>query len=106
MNKLLFIALVFASTSAMAQNTSGGQGGQGGGQQFEQRKAAIVQHIGDRIAKMQALQACAQAAADPQSLKACMPNRGQRGGGGQDGGAQGGGEQPESGPGDDTGGQL
>ena len=97
MNRLLFIALVFASTAAMAQNTSGGQGGQ----QFEQRKAAIVQRIGDRIAKMQALQACAQAAADPQSLKACMPNRGGRGGG-----SQGGGEQPESGDGDDAGGQL
>jgi|ERR1035437_5856441 hypothetical protein len=99
--KIKMMLLTAASVSllalpALAQDNSGagGNGGQGGqpGQAFDARKAEVVQHIGDRIAELQKAQACAQAATDPQSLRACLPNRGERGGQrGGHGGDQGGG---------------
>ena len=97
-NKLaIFTALAISvsSVSAFAQNDGGGSmrgPGQGGGggqdrqQRFEARKAEI-------LARLQQSESCVKAATDPESLRACMPNRGGRGGGMQD--QQSGGGEPQ-----------
>ena len=101
--KLAILAAIAMSVTAMpafAQSNGGPmQGGQGQGQQgpsqqerqqrFEARKADILSH-------MQKNMACVQAATDPESMRACMPNRGGRMGGGGDQG--GGGDNAPSPP--------
>ena len=93
-NKLaIFTALAISvsSIAAYAQNDGGSMRGpgQGGGgqdrqQRFEARKAEI-------LARLQQSESCVKAATDPESLRACMPNRGGRGGGGGPQDQQGGG---------------
>ncbi len=42
---------------------------------FQEHKTKILKHISDRLTKIQQIQACVQAANDPQSMKACKPHR-------------------------------
>jgi multidrug efflux pump subunit AcrB len=51
-----------ASTSANAKD-------------FQDRKARILQHINNRITKMQQIQSCVQAAEDLKALQACKSHR-------------------------------
>jgi hypothetical protein len=44
-------------------------------QDFATRKAKILQRISDRLAKVQQIQSCVQAANDFQSMRACKPHR-------------------------------
>lgn len=85
----------------------GGQPPQGQGQTFEQRKAAILKMIDERIANIQEERGCVEAAKNDDDLKVCRDQsrarmekeregrrplggqRGQRGPGGQGPGGQG-----------------
>lgn len=85
LNKMMIAALavtMMTATAAFAEEPAAG-GGKGDGQNFEQHKAKILEHIDKRIAEGQKRRACVTAAADPAALKACMPERGK---GGHDGG--------------------
>ena len=42
---------------------------------FEARKTMILQHISDRLTKIQQIQSCVQAANDFQALRACRPHK-------------------------------
>jgi Spy/CpxP family protein refolding chaperone len=91
MKNLLFIALLFASTAAFANNTSpaspstppGQSGGPGDGERFDQIKAKILAHLQEK-------QACVQAATTREALHACMPHMGEHRGEGKGGGFGGG----------------
>ena len=95
MRNLLFIALLFASTAAFADNsvatppsTPPGQSagnGEGPKMNFDERKAKI-------LAKLHEKEACVTAATTPEALKACMPRMGEhRGQWGNNGEGKGGG---------------
>jgi len=78
--KFLFIALLFASTAAMAEGASAGDHPGKKGEMaakpemsFEEHKAKVLQRITTHIAKAQERQACVQAASDREALRACMP---------------------------------
>jgi len=40
---------------------------------FQEVKPKRLEHIGERIAELQRLQACVQAATNPEALRACRP---------------------------------
>jgi hypothetical protein len=83
-NALIATALVLSS-AALAQTNAppapNGQGAHNGpqGQQQEQRfeeiKARHLDHIAKRIAQLQQVQSCVQAAANPEALRACRPQQ-------------------------------
>jgi len=78
---IVMVALLFASSVVLAQsnqpassnNPNAPSGFQGGQQRFEEMKARHLEHISRRIAKLQQIQACVQAAANPEALRACRP---------------------------------
>ena len=79
--------LVVASMTALAQTEaprpqsapgSPTAGGPQPGQveaRFQEHKQNLLAHIGERIAKMQQLQSCVQAATNREQMKACRPPR-------------------------------
>lgn len=105
MYKILFAALLMCSTAAFAEEPKGPPPGDGGGAQmerearpqmsFEERKKKALERIAKHKAKLAEKEACVNAAADGEALKACFPHhkRGEgggwggkrRGGGGEDG---------------------
>lgn len=81
LNKMTIAAAAIAlmtSTAAIAEDGAGG--GKGDGQNFEQHKSKILDHIDKRIAEGQKRRACVAAASDVTALKACMPERKEGGG--------------------------
>jgi hypothetical protein len=42
---------------------------------FQSRKATILQHISDRLTKIQKIQSCVQAASDFTTMRACKPSK-------------------------------
>jgi len=52
---------------------NGGEAGQASGVSFEQRKAAVLDRIDQRVARLQEAGACVSAATTPEALGACMP---------------------------------
>ncbi|TAL34523.1 MAG: hypothetical protein EPN97_08375 [Alphaproteobacteria bacterium] len=88
MKNLLFIALLFASTAAFADNSvatpSVSPPGQSAGsappqkaERFEEMKAKALERIQQHLAKLQEKQACVQAATTPEALKICLPKMGE-----------------------------
>jgi hypothetical protein len=93
MKNLLIVAMLLASTAAFAADGSvaatstppaqgaGAGNGQGPGanreERFEEAKARI-------LARLHEKEACVQAATNKETLKACMPHMGERGGQGGD----------------------
>jgi len=84
---LLVTSLVLASMTALAQTAPprpqsasgspaapGPQPGQDEGR-FQEHKQNLLAHIADRIAKMQQVQSCVQAATNREQMKACRPPR-------------------------------
>jgi hypothetical protein len=102
MKKIVLLAALFmafiAPTMAWSQSSPGGNGGPppqasgapggeaGSGQNFQQHKAEITQHISEHIAEAQKRLSCVQAASSHEAMRACMPERGGRGGMGGEGG--------------------
>lgn len=81
MYKMLFAAMLLSSSVAFAEEPPAA-GGPGGGpdpavmqQKFEEKKAQISAKISERIAEMQKRKACVDGAANPEALRACMPER-------------------------------
>lgn len=71
MRTMLFIALLFASTAAVAQAPAPAEGPEGKPRQemsFEDKKAHILKKMTER-------RACVEAAKDKEALQACMPKR-------------------------------
>ncbi len=66
---ILSSATTFADTEAANANK-----GSTTPQNFEEHKAKVLRHIGERIAKMQEAQNCVKAANDLKSMQACRPN--------------------------------
>ena len=90
------------------QMQPGGPQGHGDGQNFQEHKAEILQHMNRHLQEVQSRIRCVEAANDHEALRACLPEMGGhhggpggRGGpGGEQGGGQGGGMQhggPEGG---------
>jgi hypothetical protein len=90
MKKLIPIALSFLTAAALtmgsslvsaqdasatASSTTTGSSS-ASGKDFQDRKARILQHINDRITKMQQILSCVQAAEDIKALRACKPHNG------------------------------
>ncbi|MCE9508723.1 MAG: hypothetical protein K8R48_10500 [Alphaproteobacteria bacterium] len=78
----LMTAAIVVATSSAAMAADAGKpmmGGKGKEMTFEERKAKTLEHMGKRIAAMQKKQACVQAAATQEAMKACFPNMGKRG---------------------------
>jgi len=80
----LMTSLVLASTTALAQTAppmpqpgSGSPTAQPGHDEgrFEEHKQNLLAHIAARIAKMQQVQSCVQAATNREQMKACRPPR-------------------------------
>lgn len=83
MNKLISMALVFITATALtagcssvptqnqptAVDTTANQCTKG----FQERKAKILNRINERQTKMQQIENCVQASSNCQELKACMP---------------------------------
>jgi hypothetical protein len=100
MRTLLFIALLFASTTAMAESPPAADGPEGRPHQemsFEDMKAHILKRMGER-------RACVEAAQDKEALRACMPHKGKgkgwhrKGEGQEQGEGKGAGEGPAGAP--------
>ncbi len=72
------LAIVAASLLCAAPSIAfdGGQPEQGSGATFEQRKAAFLVRIDQRLARLQEVRACVSAAATPKALRACMGRQG------------------------------
>jgi hypothetical protein len=62
--------LLFAGQSIAA---NGSEAGQASGATFEQRKAAVLDRIDQRMARLQEARACVSAATTPEALRTCMP---------------------------------
>ena len=72
--KKILLAVVAASLlfARPAVAFDGGQTGQGSGAPFEERKAAILSRIDQRLATLQEVRACVSAAANPEAIRACV----------------------------------
>jgi hypothetical protein len=82
MKGVLITAALLGSSLALAQTNQpaplNGPGPHGGSQgqweqPFEEVKAKHLEHIGKRIAELQRVQSCVQAASNPEALHACRP---------------------------------
>jgi Spy/CpxP family protein refolding chaperone len=83
MKNALVAAALLGSSLALAQTNQpappngpgphGGLQGQPSEQRFEEVKAKHLEHIGKRIAELQQVQSCVQAANNPEALHACRP---------------------------------
>ena len=75
MKKLLFIALLLASTSAYAADTAPAPAAGGAAhvmpKDFGEAKAERLKHINDKLVMLQKAQTCVQAASDFAAMKAC-----------------------------------
>jgi hypothetical protein len=76
--KKTLLAVVAASLlfARPAVAFDGGQAGQGPGAPFEERKAAILSRIDQRLATLQEVRACVSAATNPEAIRACEGTRG------------------------------
>jgi len=72
---LMLASVAFAASTASAPNPASGKTGQPG-PNFAAHKQKIVDQITQRIQRLQAVQACVQAAQDHQALKACRESAG------------------------------
>ena len=66
---------VLATTPAASPASTASSATTPNTQDFATRKAKVLQRISDRLAKMQQIQSCVQAANDFQSMRACKPHR-------------------------------
>jgi hypothetical protein len=66
---VFFIPLLCAAPSIAADE---GQPGQVSGMTFEQRKAAMLTRIDERISRLQEARTCVSGAATPEALRSCM----------------------------------
>lgn len=66
---------VFADETTAAPAASGSKDSAMSAKDFPARKAKILDHISERIAKMQQIQSCVQAATDFKSMHACKPRK-------------------------------
>ncbi|MCO4792793.1 MAG: hypothetical protein KC493_03715 [Bacteriovoracaceae bacterium] len=66
--KLILIALLFISSTAMA---SGNMEGGGNKENFEMGKKMMLEHMDMKIAGLQKAKSCIQAATNKEGLKAC-----------------------------------
>jgi hypothetical protein len=73
MNKALYLALALmgATTAALAQQGTP----PAGGQNFEQRKEQMLKRMDERMQMMQKARACLVQAKDEQAARACRPAR-------------------------------
>ncbi len=84
------VALTAGGSSVFAQDksatvTNGSSGGSvSSATDFQARKTKILNHISDRLTKIQQIQSCVQAANDLPALQACKPHRDKQHGGGTD----------------------
>jgi peptidoglycan hydrolase CwlO-like protein len=62
-----------AMTTTTTTTTSKPAGAVVNAKDFQDRKTRILQHISDRLTKIQQIQACVQAANDIDALRACKP---------------------------------
>jgi len=85
MKRVLIAAAFAASGLALAQSNqpappsgqgphNGPQGQQWGEQRFEEVKAKHLERIAKRIAELQQVQSCVQAATSPEALHSCRPH--------------------------------
>lgn len=74
------ILAIFASTGPVKAETAqgNGQGSFDNVQNFDQAKQRVEQRLQSVISKMQEHLSCVENAQDPQTLRACLPNRGMR----------------------------
>lgn len=73
------VALAMGSSFVFAQDTSSTASSitskdSENSKNFQDRKTKVLQHINDRITKMQQIQSCVQAALDLEALRACKPH--------------------------------
>jgi hypothetical protein len=68
-SSFVFAEDIPATVSSTASNSSANA------KDFQDRKTRILQHINERITKMQQIQSCVQAAEDLKTLQACKPHR-------------------------------
>ena len=68
---VIAVLLLFAVPSIAANGSD--EAGQASGAAFEQRKAAVLDRIDQRVARLQEARACVSAATTPEALRACMP---------------------------------
>ena len=87
MKKLLIIAMLLATTTAYAADTSSSAAADATAshrshapKDFNKAKAQRLQHINDHIVLLQKAQACVQAAADFDAMKACNLRKSHGGG--------------------------
>jgi len=76
------VLMLAAPGSAWCQNNPSGNSGNAPGagaqgQDFQARKAEIIQHISAHLAEMQQRLNCVQAATNHEALRACMPQKGE-----------------------------
>ena len=81
MKKALYLALALigATTAAIAQQGTPPAGGDRGGQSFEQRKAQMLKRMEERMQTMQKSHDCLAQAQDEKAARACRP-KGRNGG--------------------------
>lgn len=77
MKKILFIAILLASTSAFAADTASAPATKDAAvqQKFDQAKSKRLQKITDRIAELQKAQTCVESATDFNGLAGCDSSR-------------------------------
>ena len=75
MKKALYLALAImgATTAAIAQQGTPPAGGDRGGQSFEQRKAQMLKRMEERMQAMQMSHDCLAQAQDEKAARACRP---------------------------------
>ena len=81
MKRYIIAIALLASGGALAQSTNspavpsapGAQPQQGGGRHFEEAKSRHLERIAHRIAELQQVQSCIQAATNHDALRACRP---------------------------------
>jgi hypothetical protein len=89
MKKLIAILFIFITTAGITSCSSSGfvlnkpattssspsAEADSNAKDFQQRKLHVLNHINERINKMQQIQSCVQVADDFQSMRACKPHR-------------------------------
>ena len=67
-------SFVFAEDTSATTSTTTTANSAAGAKDFQDRKTKVLQHINDRITKMQQIQSCVQSAEDLKALRACKPH--------------------------------
>jgi len=71
---MVFTIPLFCAVPSFAADA--GQPGQDSGMTFEQRKAALLTRIDERITRLQDVRTCVSAATTPEALRSCMGRQG------------------------------